>query len=174
MDCAPFIRSKTILISWITVPALILIVINMAVNGLFAQQLTSFEQKSSLMRLIPAMQQEADNASVYLDTFRVSPSSGTVREFYITLINRIAAESGMQVDTITLDQDSLNQELGTAKVILHLQGQGTCRQIAGFLTHLKQADPLVFEDNLVIDPATRAEDQGSFKFSTDLIRIYVE
>jgi len=173
MDCAPFIRTRGILAAWLALPLLALIVAELAVRGFYNQQRVSFEQNKMLSQMVPRMQEEAHYAARFLETYRVNrPGRGSAQDIYINLIDAAAAKSGFTIETIHLDQETLDEDLGTAQIVMRLQGTGTCRQIAEFLKKVKQEDPLICENELAMAPSGKAPE--ILQVDADFIKIYAE
>ena len=172
MDCAPFIRTKLVLATWVAIPLLLLISMGLAIRGFYYQQQVSYEKKKAISKMIPLMQVEADYASGFLKTHRVDRAgNGSAQELYIGLLNNAGATSGFIIETIDLDEEVLDEELGTAQIVIRLQGAGTCRQIAEFLSQVKQKDPLICEQELRITPGGRS--QENLRVEAAFTKIYV-
>lgn len=173
MDCAPFIRTKWVLATWLAVPLLVLIGTGLAVSGFYNQQRASYEQKKSLSQMAPRMREETAYAARFLDTYRVGDAgNGSAQDVYIGLLNNAAEQSGFSIVTISLDQETLDEELGTARIVMSLEGTGTCRQIAELLNQIKQADPLICDNNIKVTPSGKSPE--SLMVEADFIKIYVE
>lgn len=173
MDCAPFIRTKWILGAWIAVPLLLLITISMAVQGFHKQQTISYEQSRTLSHMIPEMQKEVGLSEGFLDTLRLKNNgSSSAQDLYINLINTAADETGFAIDTIYLDQETIDYELKTAKILITLKGNGTNRQTTEFLKRINDEDPMLCISTLRITPGNRTP--GALSIEAELIKIYAE
>jgi len=173
MDCAPFIRTKLVMATWLAVPVLALVGAELAVRGFYNQQCASYEQKKTLSQMAPKMQEEANYAARFLETYQVDHTGhGSAQDIYVGLLNSAATKSGLTIETINLDQETLDNDLGTARIVMRLQGTGTCRQIAEFLKEVKKQDPLICESKLAMAPSGKA--RGSLQINADFIKIYVE
>jgi len=173
MDCAPFIRTKWVLATWLTVPLLALVGAELAVRGFHNQQKAAFEQNKTLALMVPRMQEEASYTTRLLKTYRVDHAiNGSAQDIYISLLKAAAEQSGLIVETIHLDQETLDYDLRTTQIVICLQGTGTCRQIAEFLKEIKLADPLICESELAMAPSGKAP--GNLQINADFIKIYID
>ncbi len=173
MDCTPFIRTKWVLAAWLLAPLLILIAVELAVRSFYNQQQSACEQNKTLAHVAPRMQEEVDIAEHFLKNYRVKNlGQGSVEDAYIATINTAASEAGFTTETVHLNQETLDDDLGTSKIVMRLQGTGTCRQIADFLQKVKQADPLICESKLAMAPSGRSA--TSLQINVELTKIYVK
>ena len=95
-----------------------------------------------------------------------------MEDAYIARINQAAHESGLLANSINLEKEVIDSDLGIAKITIHLKGSGTCRQTAEFLKKLKAADPLIFENRLMTTPMGIRGD--TLQTDAEFIRIYAE
>jgi len=173
MDCTPFIRTKLVMVTWLAVPIVALVGSELAVRSFHNQQCASYEQKKTLSEMAPRMQEKVNDAARFLKTYQVDHTGdGSAQDIYVGLLNSAAAKSGFTIETINLDQETLDDLLGTARIVMRLQGTGTCRQIAGFLKEIKQQDSLICENTLEVAPSGKAP--GNLQINADFIKIYVE
>jgi len=172
MDCTPFIRTKTVLATWLAVPLLVLILVELTTRGYCNHQQVSCEQRETVSRMAPRMQAEATYAARFLETYQIRTGRGSVQDVHIGLLNSAVAKSGFTIETINLDQEIIDEDLGTAQIIMKMQGTGTCRQIAEFLKKVKNEDPLICEDKLAMAPSGKSPE--NLQVNATFIKIYVE
>ncbi len=173
MDCTPFIRTRWILAAWLIVPLLLLVTIGMAGRSFHYQQRTSLQQKIALFHMVPNMQSEADAAEEFLSTCRLDGSeSVSAQDLYYSLINTAALNSGFELETIYLDQKTIDFELKTSRLTISLLGTGTSRQAAEFLQQIQTEDPMLFASTLRMFPSGKAPD--ILTLETDLVKVYVQ
>jgi hypothetical protein len=173
MDCTPFIRTRWVLAAWLTVPLLLLVTISMAGRSFHHQQCTSLKQKIALSQMVPNMQNEANAAEQFLSTCRLEDAeNASAQDRYYSLINTAALNSGFEIETIYLDQETIDFELKTARLTISLLGTGTSRQAAEFLQQIQIEDPMLFTGSLQLLPSGKAPD--ILTLEADLVKVYAQ
>lgn len=173
MDCTPLIRTKRLLASWLLVPLALVLLVEFGSKDYYNRQKSSCEQHEALFQVVPLLQSEADYARRFLESYAINLNrEASVEDAYIARINQAAHDSGLLANSINLKKDSIDSDLGTAQITIHLKGSGTCRQIAEFLKNLKTEDPLLLENRLLISPTGINGD--ALQIDAELVRIYAE
>lgn len=173
MDCTPFIRTRWLPVAWIAVPLLVLVGFGLAVNGFLRHQLISFDQRKTMAAMAPELERAAVDADRFLDRFRLNAPAGTsAQDFFIGMVSSAAEQTGFLTESIYVDQQTLDDVAGVAKVIIRLRGTGTARQTAEFLNSVYEADSMLSIDTLKMAPSGKSPQILSVE--TDLIKIYAE
>lgn len=173
MDCTPFIRTKMTLAAWFLVPLALVLLVEFGSQNYCNRQKNSCEQHEAIFKMVPLLHTEADYAKRFLRSYAVDLNrEASVEDAYIARINQAASESGLLANSINLDQETIDSDLGTAKITIHLNGSGTCRQIAEFLKKLKSADPLILESRLLTTPMGFKGD--TLQIDAEFVRIYAK
>lgn len=173
MDCTPFIRTKKLLTAWVALPPLLIILITLGSREYRNQQRISYRQREAVSQMIPRLRDEATYARHFLESYAIRMNGeASVEDAYIALFNTTAGQSGLMVRSINLKQKPIDRAPKTARIAVTLSGTGTCRQIADFLKKLKTADPLIYENSMLITPAGAKVD--TLQVDATFIRIYAE
>ncbi len=173
MDCAPFIRTRLVLITWIIAPLLVLLVSLLAVRGFNNLQNTAYEQNRTLLKMIPRMKEASTDAAEFLKTYQTHYSeNGSAQAAYISRFNEASQLSNFMIETMNLDPEVINAELGIEQMLISLQGTGTCREIATFLKIINEGDPLIVQKKIAMAPSGKLSD--NLQVNMNLTRIYIE
>ncbi len=173
MDCTPFIRTKMTLAAWLLVPIALVLLVEFGSKDYYNRQKNSCEQHEAVFKMVPLLHTEADYAKRFLKSYAIDLNrEASVEDAYIARINQAAHESGLLANSINLEQETIDSDIDTAKITIHLKGSGTCRQIAEFLKKLKTADPLIFESRLLTTPMGIRGD--GLQIDAEFVRIYAE
>ena len=173
MDCTPFIRTKMTLAAWLLVPIALVLLVEFGSKDYYNRQKNSCEKHEAVFKIVPLLHTEADYAKRFLKSYAIDLNrEASVEDAYIARINQAAHESGLLANSINLEQETIDSDIGTAKITIHLKGSGTCRQTAEFLKKLKSADPLIFESRLLTTPMGIRGD--ALQIDAEFVRIYAE
>ena len=173
MDCTPFIRTRLVLASWVVLPLLLVLLVELGPREFCNRQRISCKQHEAVFAMVPRLHNEADYAKRFLQGYAIDLGpEASVEDAYIARINQAARESGLLVNSINLNQKPIDPDLGIAKITIHLKGTATCRQTAEFLKKLKTEDPLIFESRLLATPMGFKRD--ALQIDAEFIRIYAE
>ena len=173
MDCTPFIRTKRVLACWLLAPLILVLLVEFGSQEYYNRQRISCEQHETVFRVVPLLRTEADYAQRFLESYAIDLGhEASVEDVYIARINQAAQESGLLANSINLEKESIDPDLGIAKITIRLKGSGTCRQTAEFLKKLKTSDPLIVENRLLTTPIKTKGD--ALQIDAEFVRIYAE
>lgn len=172
MDSTIFIRSRRVLAVWLAVPVLVIAAVEVGVRTFYSEQQTSYLRKQTLDKFIPEMLIGAGDFDRFIKGYEISTAgSASIEDSSIELMNTAAGIAQFKITSINVVQER-DQKLNTIKVVINVNGIGSCRSIAAFLGNIKKQDPLIYEERIALSRAV--EGLGVLQVEAQLGKIYVE
>jgi hypothetical protein len=155
MNSALFIRRKSVLALWILTPLVLMSGMLVFSRNLLECRQTGFKQNQALAVLIPGMKAALDEFEHFATDYELNPKASrlSMEDRHILLFNAAAEKTGFVISAINLAQDdSKTTPQGITRIVLLVKGGGSAGEIAAFLNHIKHLDPLIYENQIQIEP----------------------
>lgn len=160
MDSARFIRKKSVLAAWLAVPPLLAVITEFGATGFYDYSQIAYMRAAMLEKLIPRMEAEARHFDEFIDDYRTDAAdSASVEDAHLALCNAAAQLAEFTITSMSVKQEPADAAQGVSRLSISLKGSGTGRETANFLKHLKNKDPLIYEEQvrLMRSPDNRNE-----------------
>lgn len=151
MDVSIFIRRRTVLVLWLVAP--LLIAATVALGGLLARRGTyvSLERKKVLERVVPQMEAIMRRGMEFAEDKEICRSVQDAQESdFISMVNNMAYESGLQVSSITLEDEMFEKALNTRRIHLRVKAAAEYVNILRFFGALGAGDYVAYEESATI------------------------
>lgn len=170
MDSARFMRKRSVLAAWLAVPVLLALVTEFGAAGFREYQQMAAQRSRTLETLLPQMNAENRRFEKFLADYQVIATSGeSVEDAFINLIRGAAGDAGCTVGSVELAQEPVKEAPGITRVRINLEATGSSRAVADFLKNIKNADPRIYEERVLL--MRSAEDAAELQIEADLGKI---
>ena len=170
MDSARFMRKRSVLAAWLAVPALLALVTEFGTAGFREYQQTAAQRSRTLEALLPKMSAENSRFEKFLAEYQIHAAPGeSVEDAFINLINGAAGDAGCTVGSVKLAQEPVKEAPGVTRIRISLEATGPSRAVANFLKNIKNADPRIYEERVLLTRS--AEDAAELQIEADLGKI---
>jgi hypothetical protein len=170
MDSARFMRKRSVLAAWLIVPALLALITELGSAGFRDYQKMAAQRSRMLEALVPQMNAENLRFEKFLADYQISADPGeSVEDAFINLINATAEDAGCTVSSVKLVQEPVDGAPGMTRIRISLEATGTGRAVANFLKNIKNTDPRIYEERVLV--MRSAEDADDLQIEADLGKI---
>lgn len=172
MNSAVFIRRKSVLALWILTPLVVMAGMLVFSNGLLERQIEGLHQTQALALLIPEMKTALEDYNRFAADYQLASRNLSMQDYYIALFNSAAEKAKFVVSAINLTPDNTKDNPSDVmRIVLLVKGSGTTAETAAFLNHVKELDPLIYENQIQIFPDR--SHSGSMLLEAEFGRVYL-
>ena len=173
MDSARFIRKRSVLAAWLAVPLLLAVITEFGATGFLEHKRISYMRATMLEQLIPRMVAESCHFAEFISDYETDAADNpSVEDAHLALCNTAAQRAGFTITSLSVTQESMDQALGVARLRINVKGFGAGREVANFFKHLKNKDPLVYEEEVRL--MRSSEDLHELQLEASLGKVYTE
>ncbi|GEM_PF-2100624 len=173
MDSARFIRKKSVLAAWLAVPLLLALIAEFGAAGFREHQQVSYMRAVMLEQLLPRMQAEARHFGAFIKDYeKDAPNGASVEDIHLAFCNEAARRAEFIMTSMSVTKEPVDGALGIARVTMDLKGFGSGREVANFFKHLKNKDPLIYEEKVWLTRTVKNMDR--LQVEAVLSKVYTE
>lgn len=170
MNCARFIRKKSIFLAWVLVPVGLLLGVEAAAYAFLQRQHLAYAKNQTLREIIPQMALTAREFDQFILSYEPAHPAD-MHERILQRINRAAQSAALPLSTIHVNQKQPEGSTRVRCISLQVKGSGTPEQICAFLNYIKSTDPFLYESSVQL--ASSGRDRTNIPFEAVLSKIYL-
>lgn len=161
MDCACYIRKKSVMALWVITPLTLCMVIWASAFAVVTHQQHLEVKIAALEKMIPQMEEALQAFEPFARDFMVSAGTRTsLEDLHLMLIGKAAERTHFALSAVNLAVEPLNGGTdGAVRIRITVRGNGTCYDITAFLNAIRELDPSIYERQLTVTPDSSAAGQ---------------